>query len=88
MIIYVSNLPYDTTQFELKVYFGSCGEVTEVILCSDRITGRPRGFGFVTFRDVSAAERAIQEYDGREFGGRRLRVDRAREREPRQSRMR
>ncbi|MGH8401691.1 MAG: RNA recognition motif domain-containing protein, partial [Gammaproteobacteria bacterium] len=59
------------------------GSVTSVKLISDRETGRPRGFGFVEM-DQGAAQKAIQELNGKDMGGRPLRVNEAQERQPRQ----
>ncbi len=77
--IYVGNLPYSATEQEVRDLFGSYGEVKLVKLVIDRETNRPKGFGFVEMDDAAAQE-AIQALDGQEFGGRRLRVNEARER--------
>lgn len=77
--IYVGNLPYSATEDEIRELFGSHGEVKLVKLVIDRETNRPKGFGFVEMDDAAVAG-AIQALDGQEFGGRRLRVNEARER--------
>ena len=77
--IYVGNLPYSATEQEVRDLFGSYGEVKLVKLVIDRETNRPKGVGFVEMDDAAAQE-AIQALDGQEFGGRRLRVNEARER--------
>lgn len=61
----------------------SAGEVVDVYLPADRATGRPRGFAFVEFASEDEAEKAIEEFDGKEMEGRPLRVNIAAERAPR-----
>ncbi|MCK9241138.1 RNA-binding protein [Desulfocurvus sp.] len=80
--IYVGNLPWSATEEELRDLFGQFGGVTSVKLVSDRETGRPRGFGFVEMEDADAAK-AIEALEGTEFGGRTLRVNEAKPRQPR-----
>jgi RNA recognition motif-containing protein len=80
--LYVGNLPFSATEEEIKELFASHGEVISVALVNDRETGRPRGFGFVEMGD-SDADAAVEALDGKEFGGRSLRVNVARERERR-----
>jgi len=80
--IYVGNLPFNTTEDEVRNTFEQYGEVGSVKLISDRDTGRPRGFGFVEM-DGASADAAIQALDGASFGGRTLRVNEARPRQPR-----
>lgn len=79
--IYVGNLPFGASEDEVRDLFGAFGAVTAVKLVNDRDTGRFRGFCFV---DMDAgAEDAIRDLDGKEFGGRPLRVNEAKERAPR-----
>lgn len=80
--IYVGNLPFTTTDAELRELFAEHGEVTSVDVITDRETGRPRGFAFVQMPD-EAADAAIRALDGKEHGGRNLRVNEARPREDR-----
>ena len=80
--LYVGNLPYTATEDEVRELFGAHGEVNEVTLVNDRETGRPRGFGFVLM-DEAAADAAMEALDGKDFGGRALHVNVARERERR-----
>jgi RNA recognition motif-containing protein len=80
--IYVGNLPWSATEDDLRNLFSSYGTVHSVSIITDRETGRSRGFAFVEMDDAEA-ERAIQETDGRDMGGRPLRVNEARERERR-----
>ena len=76
--LYVGNLSYDTTEDELRAAFGQDGrEVTEVNIITDRETGRPRGFAFVTMASEEDAEGAIGAWDGQMLGGRNLRVNEA-----------
>ena len=77
--IYVGNLPYSATESELRDVFGEHGTVESVSLVSDRETGRPRGFGFVEMDDDGATA-AISALDGKDMGGRSLRVNEARPR--------
>lgn len=79
--LYIGSLSYDTTEDELRAAFSEDGrEVTEVAIINDRDTGRPRGFGFVTMGSEEDAQAAIQAWDGRELGGRTLRVNEAQDR--------
>lgn len=78
--LFVGNLDFATTADQLGRLFGEEGEVTDVFLPTDRTTGRPRGFGFVTFADEAGAAAALARFDGTEVGGRRLRVSVAEER--------
>ncbi len=77
--IYVGNLPWSATEDEVRAAFEAFGEVTSVKLIEDRETGRPRGFGFVEMDDAGAAE-AIDNLDGKDFGGRNLKVNEAKPR--------
>jgi RNA recognition motif-containing protein len=82
--IYVGNLPFSASEDEVRKAFEEYGEVHSVKLITDRQTGRARGFGFVAM-DPDAAATAIENLDGRDFGGRNLRVNEARPREDRGS---
>ncbi len=77
--LYVGNLPFTATEDEIRDLFGQHGTVNDVKLISDRDTGRPRGFGFVEMDDAGATA-AIEALNGKEVGGRTLRVDEAQER--------
>ena len=83
MNIYVSNLAYNTTDYDLRQLFESYGEVDTIRIITDRDTGQSRGFGFVEMPDSAAAKAAIQGLQGKELGGRTLTVNEARPREPR-----
>ena len=78
--IYVGNLPFSATEEEVSDLFSQYGEVISCNLLIDRETGRPRGFGFVEMED-EAAKQAIAALDGKDFGGRQLRVNEAQPRE-------
>lgn len=82
MKIYVGNLNYKTDQAGLETLFGEYGEVQEAAIITDRETGRPRGFAFVTMDD-EGGKKAIEELNGKEFDGRTLNVNEARPRENR-----
>ena len=77
--IYVGNLPFSATDAELRELFAAHGTVESVSIITDRDTGRPRGFGFVEMSRADAS-RAIQNLNGKELGGRPLRVNEAQER--------
>ncbi len=86
MNIYVGNLPYTTTEDELKALFSNYGTVLSVVIIVDRYTGRSKGFGFVEMATQREGETAIAELDGYLFNGRNLRVNTARPRQPRRPR--
>ena len=78
--LYVGNLPFSTTQDELQGIFERFGSVASAAVIMDRETGRSRGFGFIELDEASAADEAIRELDGSDFGGRSLRVNEANDR--------
>jgi RNA recognition motif-containing protein len=80
--LYVGNLPFSTDEDELRELFEPHGALASVSVIMDRETGRPRGFAFVEFEDSAGAEKARQALDGRELGGRTMRVSEANERGP------
>ena len=82
MKIYVGNMSFDSTQDSLESLFSNYGEVQEVAVITDRETGRPRGFAFVTMDDNGGKE-AIEALNETEFEGRSLVVNEAKPREPR-----
>jgi cold-inducible RNA-binding protein len=81
--LFVGNLPYSATEADIKQHFGTVGDPMQVVIPTDRETGRPRGFAFVDYDDRSVAERAIQQLHGQPFKGRPLSVSEARPREAR-----
>lgn len=84
MNIYIGNLPYSIQEQEVRELFEEYGDVTSVKLITDRESGRLKGFGFVEIDDA-AGEKAIEDLNGQEMGGRTLKVNAARDKEPRQS---
>lgn len=83
MDIYVGNLPYSTADHDLRELFETYGQVDGAKVIIDRETGRSRGFGFVQMGVADEAAEAIRNTDGEEFMGRRLRVNEAQPKEPR-----
>jgi RNA recognition motif-containing protein len=81
--LFIGNLPYDTTETELRGHFGSVGAPLQVLVPVDRDTGRPRGFAFVEFAEREVAEEVIRRFNGQSFKGRPLAVSEARAREDR-----
>ncbi|MFV2000879.1 MAG: RNA recognition motif domain-containing protein [Acidimicrobiia bacterium] len=81
--LYVGNLPWTTNEEELRQMFEEMGDVQSVALITDRETGRSRGFGFVEIDDAGA-EKAMNELNGKDLGGRPLRVNEAQDK-PRRS---
>ncbi len=82
MKLYVGNLNFKTTEDTLMAIFGAHGEVQEVAIVSDRETGRPRGFAFVTMDDEGAT-RAVEALNGSDLDGRNITVNEARPKESR-----
>ena len=78
--IYVGNLPYDTTEEQVVELFKPFGEVNRAALVKDRETGRPRGFGFVEMPNDDEARKAIEALSGKDYEGRPLTVNEARNR--------
>jgi RNA recognition motif-containing protein len=81
--LYVGNLSYSTTREALEAAFATAGEVREIAMPTDRETGQPRGFAFVTMGSASAATNAISQLNGMMLDGRTLKVNEAQERPPR-----
>ena len=77
--LFVGNLSFEISEASLREAFEPFGAVTEVHIASDRYTGRPRGFAFVTFSNEAESELATQKLNGADFGGRQLTVNAARE---------
>jgi len=77
--LYVGNLPFEATTETVRTAFEAYGTVHDVALITDRETGRPRGFGFVEM-DAQAANAAIEGLNNKDFGGRDLTVNEARDR--------
>jgi RNA recognition motif-containing protein len=83
MRIFVGNVAFSTSEFDLEELFGRYGRVTRATIATDRVTGRSRGFGFVDMPDSTEAQAAIEALRGSTFGGRPLTVNEARPREER-----
>jgi len=81
--LYVGNLSFETTENDLQDLFEQHGAVNEVRLMMDRMTGKSRGFAFVTMNDDTQAKAAMSALNGREHNGRQLTVNEARPREER-----
>jgi cold-inducible RNA-binding protein len=81
--LYVGNLSFDVIENDLQDLFSQQGPVVEVNLMQDRVTGKARGFGFVTMATKEAADAAIQALNGKDWKGRALTVNEARPREAR-----
>jgi RNA recognition motif-containing protein len=77
--LYVGNIPWTATEDQLKQYFAPYGDVTSVNIIMDRETNRSRGFCFV---EMENADEAITQLNGKEFEGRVLKINEARERQP------
>jgi RNA recognition motif-containing protein len=75
--IYIGNLPFTTTEAELRTVFERHGSVDSVSVISDRETGRPRGFAFVEMSEANAASDAIRALDGTSMDGRSIKVSEA-----------
>lgn len=78
--LYIGNIPFTTTEDELRTIFEAHGAVSSVNVITDRETGRARGFAFVEMDEASAAADAMRALDGSDMGGRSLRVNEANER--------
>jgi len=81
--LYVGGLPYSTTDDQLKDAFAQAGAVSSAIIIMDKMTGRSKGFGFVEFGNDDDAQKAIDLWNGKDFGGRSLTVNEARPMEAR-----
>jgi cold-inducible RNA-binding protein len=81
--LYVGNLSFQTTSQDLQALFEQAGTVESANVIEDRDTGRSRGFGFVEMSTNAEATAAIDQFNGKEVGGRALKVNEAKERETR-----
>jgi len=84
--LYVGNMSFTTTEADLRDLFAQVGTVADLKVMLDRETGRPRGFAFVEMSSNEEAQNAISQFNGREFGGRALKVNEAEERSPSKAR--
>ena len=83
MKLYVGNLEFQTSSEDLQQLFAQAGTVESASVVEDRDTGRSRGFGFVEMSSKEEGEAAIQQFNGKEVGGRSLNVNEAKPRENR-----
>src|ERR1044071_6305191 len=83
MKLYVGNLSFSTSSQDLQELFAGAGTVESASIVEDRETGRSRGFGFVEMSSKEEGEAAISQFNGKEVGGRALKVNEAKPREPR-----
>lgn len=83
MKLYVGNFPYNITEDDLRETFSGFGEVTEVVVITDRQTGRSKGFGFVEMPDNAEADAAIKALNDSDLRGRKIKVNQARPRSER-----
>lgn len=79
MKLYLGNMPLSTGEDDLRDLLADYSPIEHLHLPLDQETRKPRGFAFVTFGSKEAAQRVIAELDGRDFGGRPLRISEARE---------
>ena len=79
--LFVGNLSWGITDDQLKEFFSTIGTVTEAKVIFDRMSGRSKGYGFVTFESEEDAAKAVEELDGKDFDGRDINVSIARPRE-------
>ena len=79
--LYVGNLSFKTTDADLRDVFGRFGSVTDVYIASDRMTGRPRGFAFVTFSTEAESKLAAEKMNGTDLDGRQVTVNEAKPKE-------
>ena len=81
--LYVGGLPYSTTDAELADAFAQAGTVQSAVIIMDKMSGRSKGFGFVEMASDDEAQKAIDMWNGKDFGGRSLTVNEARPMEQR-----
>jgi heterogeneous nuclear ribonucleoprotein A1/A3 len=79
--VFVGGIAWETTEEGLQQAFAKFGSVTEAKIITDKETGTSKGYGFVTYSDEEGATKAIDQGDGMDVDGRKLRVDRAKERD-------
>jgi len=83
MKLYVGGLPYSVNDTDLEAMFAEFGKVMSAAVIKDRDSGQSKGFGFVELDDNEAAQKAIQDLNGKEMNGRALTVNQARPQENR-----
>jgi RNA recognition motif-containing protein len=81
--LFVGNIEWGVTDEDLQKLFADHGEVEEAVIIKDKFSGRPKGFGFVTFVNDEDADKAIEALNDYELNGRKLAVNEAKPKEPR-----
>ena len=81
--LYVGNLPYSVSESELTALFASFGRVDGIRMIHDSVTGRPKGYAFVTMAAKADAEKALRRLNGKDFKGRKLKVSEAKRKKDR-----
>jgi len=79
--LFIGNIEWATTQDDLKNLFGEHGTVEEAVIITDKMSGRSKGFGFVTFAEDADADKAMEALNGYDLNGRALVVNEARKKE-------
>ncbi len=79
--LYIGNLSFQTNEADLREAFGAFGTLTDVFIATDRETGRPRGFAFVTYSTAEESQKAAEQMNGASLGGRALTVNEAKPKE-------
>jgi RNA recognition motif-containing protein len=75
--LFIAGLPFSSNDQDIKIHFSAAGVVTMVQIITDKMTGRSKGFGFVSMNDDAAAMKAIEELNDKDFEGRQIRVNEA-----------
>jgi RNA recognition motif-containing protein len=83
--LYVGNMSYDTTEEQIRTLFTQAGEIAEIAFITDRDTGRPKGFGFVSMKTEEGSKEAIKRFNGFTMDNRNLTVNEPKPREERSS---
>ena len=81
--LFVGNIDWKATEDELREAFAQFGEIEDLVIITDKVSGRSKGFGFVTFAEAADADKAIEALNGHELNGRKLVVNEARPPKPR-----
>jgi cold-inducible RNA-binding protein len=82
--LFIGNLSWEVTAEDLKALFAGAGTVVDAAVISDKMTGRSRGFGFITMSSDDEAKKAIEMFNQADLKGRKINVNIARPMEPRQ----
>ena len=82
--LFVGNIEWGVSEDDLQELFSQYGEIEELVVVKDKFSGRPKGFGFVTYANDKDADDAVSKLDGHELNGRKLNVNEARPPKPRE----